>query len=120
MLSNVASEAPFCIVPAVLGFIIMLIPCLFKRRVTIGQKVMNMALVKGDSEEFVSRTQVIFRAFIILLIEGIVSFIALGLPIIVSVIFIVFRKDHCSYHDLLSYSRVIDYHYIELDDEKKK
>ena len=81
---------------------------------------MNMALVKGDSEEFVSRTQVVFRAFIILLIEGVVSFIALGLPILVSIGFIVFRRDHCSYHDLLSYSRLIDYHYIELDDEKKK
>ena len=39
---------------------------------------------------------------------------------VVSLLFIIFRKDNCSYHDLLSYSKVIDYHYIELDDEKKK
>ena len=99
---------------------IVLIPCVLKRRVTIGQRIMNMALVKGDSDEFVSKTQVIFRGFIILLIEGVVSFIALGLPIIISALFIVFRKDNSSYHDLLSYSRLIDYHYIELDDGIKR
>lgn len=99
---------------------IALIPSIMKRRTTIGQRLMNLALVSIDNDKFISRTQILFRCFVILLVEVGLSLVAFGLPLIVSSIFIIFRKDHSSYHDLLSYSRVIDYHYIELDDEKKK
>lgn len=97
-----------------------LIPCIMKRRTTIGQRVMNLAVVNMENDKFITKTQSLFKCFIILIVEVGLSFVAFGVPFIVSLLFIIFRKDNCSYHDLLSYSKVIDYHYIELDDEKKK
>ena len=97
-----------------------LIPCIMKRRTTIGQRVMNLAVVNMGNDKFINKTQSLFKCFIILIVEVGLSFVAFGVPFIVSLLFIIFRKDNCSYHDLLSYSKVIDYHYIELDDEKKK
>lgn len=98
---------------------IILIPIVIKRRTTIGQKVMNLSLINSESNNFASKTQVIFRAFIILISEVVLSIFSYGLPIIISIGFIIFRKDKCSYHDLLSNIKMIDYHYVEIDDNRK-
>ena len=99
---------------------ILLIPILTKRRTTIGQRVMNLALVNFDTNEFATKTQVAFRAFVILLAEVVISLFSFGAPIIISVGFMIFRSDHASYHDLLSSTKMIDYHYVEIDDTRKK
>ena len=55
-----------------------------------------------------------------MLIEGFLSIVGVGLPIIVSVGFILFNKNKMSYHDILSTTKLIDYHYVELDDKRKE
>ena len=99
---------------------IVLIPVLTKRKTTIGQKIMNIAIVNNDDNEFASNTQIVFRAIIILLVEVILSLFSMGVPLFISVGFIIFRSDHASYHDLLSSTRMIDYHYVEIDDTRNK
>ena len=112
----------YCIaISVLLGYIIVevIVPLIFKNRCTIGQKVMNLALVNSIDYSIPSMTQIIFRAIIIFIIEVYLATYCLGLTTLISVGFIVFRKDHCSYHDLLSATRMIDYHYVELDDTRK-
>lgn len=101
-----------------IGYIsfIIVVPFVTKKRNTIGQKVMNLSLVNSESYQVPSKTQIAFRAIIILIVEIYLASFCYGITIIVSVGFIIFRKDKCSYHDLLSATRMIDYHYIELDD----
>ena len=99
------------------GFIVF-VPFSFKNRTTIGQKVMNLAIVDVESNKFATKTQIFFRSIIILLIEVFLSVFSFGIPILISFGFILFNKNKNSYHDILSSTRVIDYHYVELDDTK--
>lgn len=101
-------------------FYICLVPIMMKRRSTVGQHIMNLSLVNVDTNEPASKAQVFFRSIIILLIEGFLSIVGVGLPIIVSVGFILFNKNKMSYHDILSTTKLIDYHYVELDDKRKE
>ena len=111
------------IVSILLSYLLFIafIPLVFKKRKsTIGQKTLNIALVDAVSNNPANNTQVLFRSVIILLIEVILSLFSMGLPILISIGFILFRLDHASYHDLLSSTRMIDYHYVEIDNLKKK
>ena len=113
----------YCIaISILLSYIIFIIviPLIFKNKTTIGQKVMKLALVNSENYQIPSNTQIIFRAIIIFIIEYYLATYCLGLTALISIGFIVFRKDHSSYHDLLSATRMIDYHYVELDDISKE
>lgn len=101
-------------------FFIVIVPFIMKKRNTIGQKVLNLALVNSENYEVPTRTQIAFRAFIILIVEMYLASFCYGITILISVGFIIFRKDKCSYHDMLSATRMIDYHYVELDDMVNK
>lgn len=97
---------------------IVFVPFAFKNRTTIGQRVMNLAIVDIESNKFATKTQIFFRSIIILLIEVLLSIFSFGVPILISFGFVLFNKNKCSYHDILSSTKVIDYHYVELDDSK--
>ena len=99
---------------------IILIPIFRKNRNTIGQRVLNLALINNHNNEIPTRTQIAFRAIIILTIEILIGINTFGIPIFISIGFIIFRLDHASYHDLLSATRMIDYHYVEIDDTRNK
>ncbi len=112
----------YCVVISILAsylVFIVFVPFLMKKRNTIGQRVLNLALVHSDTYEVPSRTQIAFRAFIILIIEVYLATYCYGVTALISTGFIVFRKDKSSFHDLLSQTRMIDYHYVELDDNLK-
>lgn len=100
--------------------LIILVPSIFKRRCTLGQRAMNLALVHSETYELATRTQLIFRAFIILLIEIVISLFSYGIPAIISIGFIILTKDKVSFHDKLSATKLIDYHYVEIDDKRKE
>ena len=99
---------------------IILIPIFRKNKNTLGQRVLNLALVNRETYEPLTKTPVVFRAIIILIVEILIGINSLGLPVIISVGFMLFRTDKASYHDLLSSTRLIDYHYVEIDNERKK
>lgn len=99
---------------------IILIPIFRKNRNTIGQRALNLTLINSGDNQVPTKTQIAFRAIIILIIEVLIGINTFGIPVIISVGFILFRLDHASYHDLLSSTRMIDYHYVELDDTRKK
>lgn len=106
------------VISVLIGYIlfIVIVPLIMKKRNTIGQRVLNLALVNSDTYEKPTFTQIAFRAFIIFIIEVYLATYCYGITILISVGFIAFRKDKCSYHDLLSATRMIDYHYVELND----
>lgn len=99
---------------------VVLVPFISKRRSTLGQRVLDIALVNSDTFEKVTKTQIAFRAIIILIIEIYIGTYSMFLGAIISVLMIIFRKDNRSFHDIFANVKMIDYHFVKLDDEINK
>lgn len=99
---------------------IVLVPVINKRKCTLGQRVLDITLVNSDTNEKVTNVQITFRAIIILIVEIYIGTYSLFLGAIISVLMIMFRKDNRSFHDIFANVKMIDYHYVKLDDQLHK
>ena len=70
--------------------------------VTLGKKVTRIKLISLKSEKLTLQTLTI-RFFVLLL----PNILLLGIPILCNVYMMLFRKDNCGFHDLITKTKVI-------------
>jgi len=86
----------------------LMFPLIFKERQTLGKKLMSLAVVSRRDGLVAKRSQILVRFLAFYLIEILLTFLTLGIPLIVSFSMLFFSKERITLHDYLSATLVVD------------
>lgn len=97
----------------------LVFPMIFKGGETLGKKMFKIRLINFESEQFVlSKSRLFIRFLCFALVEVMLSFIFFGIPLIISIIMMIFTSNKVSLHDLVSRTIVVNKRKVELVDDR--
>ena len=86
----------------------LMFPLIFKERQSLGKKLMNLAVVSRKNGLVAKRSQYFVRFLAFYIIEILLTFFTLGIPLLVSFSMLFFSKEKNTLHDYLSATLIVD------------